>query len=70
MKIGDIRASCIACGGDDFEPLDPLAPSSVLKCSACGANYSYLELIDQIGEQAMARANKALDERQRKKPQN
>jgi hypothetical protein len=71
VKIHDIAASCIACRGGDFQPLssDPLGPGSMLKCSACGATYDYLELIDQVGEEAMSRANKALDERRKKKPQ-
>jgi hypothetical protein len=42
--------------------------ASTLKCSACDASYTYLQLIDQIGEEAMRRANKGLDDLQKKPP--
>jgi hypothetical protein len=69
VAIGDIAAECEDCGGAEFEPLSsaPLRLASPLKCSACGARYTYLQLLDQIGEEAMRRANKALD-KLRKKP--
>jgi hypothetical protein len=41
---------------------EPLRLASDLKCSACGTNIKYLALLDQIGEEAMRRANKAIDE--------
>ncbi len=68
VRIGDIAAGCVECGGGEFEPLsaEPLRLASTWKCSACGASYTYLQLIDQIGEEAMRRANKAVDELQRK----
>lgn len=64
INIGDITAACRACGGTDFEPLSPeaLRLSSELKCTACGAKVKYLALLDQIGEEAMRRANQAIDE--------
>ena len=70
VSIGDIAARCVECGGGEFEPLsaEPLRMASTLKCSACGASYTYLQLIDQIGEEAMWRANKALDALQKKPP--
>jgi hypothetical protein len=71
VSIGDIAAGCADCGGGEFEPLsaEPLRLASTLKCSACGASYTYLQLIDQIGEEAMRRANKGLDELQTKPPE-
>jgi hypothetical protein len=71
VSIGDIAAGCVECGAGEFEPLwaEPLRLASTLKCSACGASYTYLELIDQIGEEAMRRANKAVDELQKKPPE-
>jgi hypothetical protein len=68
VKIHDIAALCVACGGGEFESLSAqrLGPGSLLKCSGCGARYSYVQLIDQIGEQAMRQANTALDEQQKK----
>jgi hypothetical protein len=70
VKIRDISASCVACGGGEFEPLSPgpLGLTSMLKCSSCGTSYTYLQLIDVIGEEAMRRANKALDQLRKKKP--
>lgn len=72
VKIRDIATSCAKCGGGEFEPLSPgpLGPTSRLKCSGCGSGYSYVQLIDRIGEEAMRRANRVLDERQNKKPPN
>ena len=63
VSIGDIAAGCVECGDGEFEPLsaEPLRLASTLKCSACGASYTYLQLIDQIGEEAMRRVNKDPD---------
>jgi hypothetical protein len=70
VSIGDIAAGCVACGGGEFEPLsaEPLRLASTLKCSVCGASYTYLQLIDQIGDEAMRRANNGLDYLQKKPP--
>ena len=70
VAIGDIAAGCVECGGGEFEPLSaaPLRLASHLKCSACSTRYTYLQLIDQIGEEAMRRANKALDELKKPPP--
>lgn len=64
IKIGDITASCARCGEKDFQPLSPgtLRLATELKCSACGHRVKYLGLLDQIGEEAMRRANKAINE--------
>jgi len=64
ISIGDITAACPRCGGTDFEPLSagPLRLATELKCTACGASVRYLALLDQIGEEAMRRANKAIEE--------
>ena len=64
ISIGDITAECRRCGGTDFEPLSAgsLRLASELKCTGCGARAKYLALLDQIGEEAMRRANKAIDE--------
>ena len=71
VKIHDIAASCPSCGAGEFEPLspEPLRLASTLECSVCRARYTYLRLIDQIGEEAMRRL-KTLDGLQRKKPPN
>jgi hypothetical protein len=68
IGIGDITASCPQCGGAEFEPLSPgpLRLASELKCKACGADVKYLALLDQIGEEAMRRANEAIDDLKRR----
>jgi len=70
VAIGDITAQCARCGGNDFEPLSaaPLRLASELKCTGCGAQVKYLALLDQIGEEAMRRANKAIDELKKRPP--
>jgi hypothetical protein len=64
IRIGDITAACVRCGGTDFEPLGagPLRLASELQCAGCGTRVKYLALLDQIGEEAMRRANKAIEE--------
>jgi hypothetical protein len=68
VNIRDITAWCVWCNGDEFEPLQvgQLRLSSDLKCRGCGARYTYLQLLDQIGEEALRRANKAMDELKRR----
>lgn len=64
ISIGDITAACPQCGGVEFEPQSggPLRLATELKCPACGKRVKYLLLLDQIGEEAMRRANQALEE--------
>jgi hypothetical protein len=63
ISIGDITARCPRCEGAEFEPLTegPLRLASEFKCNACGARVRYLALLDQIGEEAMRRANDAIE---------
>ena len=64
INIGDITAACARCGGTDFQPVSAgsLRLATELKCTQCGSKVKYLQLLDQIGEEAMRRANKAIDE--------
>jgi hypothetical protein len=64
VSIRDIQAWCVWCGGSEFEPLTPgpLRLATDLKCNACGARFTYLQLLDQIGEEAIRRANRAMDD--------
>jgi hypothetical protein len=64
VNIGDITAACAGCGGTDFDPTapGPLRLASELKCVRCGTTVKYLSLLDQIGEEAMRRANRAIEE--------
>ena len=70
VSIGDITARCKGCGGSDFESLSAgaLRLSTELKCSKCGEKVRYLSLLDQIGEEAMRRANQAIDELKKRPP--
>lgn len=63
VRIHDIAAACPRCGGSEFEQASggPLRLPSELKCSDCGAKTRYLALLDQIGEEAIRRANEAID---------
>ena len=65
VKVRDIAARCLVCRRDEFEPSspEPLKARSMLRCAGCGAGYTYVQLIDQIGEEAMRRANEALHAR-------
>jgi hypothetical protein len=69
ISIGDITARCPRCEGAEFEPLSegPLRLASEFKCSACGAKAKYLALLDQIGEEAMRRANDAIEALKKRK---
>lgn len=71
VSVGDITAQCTRCAGTDFEPLSagPLRLATELKCGQCGARARYLSLLDQIGEEAMRRANRAIEEL-KKRPRN
>jgi len=64
VRIHDITALCPRCSGIEFEPLSagPLRLPSELRCTACGARTRYLALLDQIGEEAMRRANRAIED--------
>lgn len=64
VRIHDITAACPRCGGNDFEPLTPgpVRLPTELRCINCGAKTRYLALLDQIGEEAMRRANRAIED--------
>jgi hypothetical protein len=69
VSIGDITAQCEACRGTEFELLSPgaLRLTSELRCRGCAMKCKYLALLDQIGEEAMRRANEAIEELKKKK---
>jgi hypothetical protein len=67
VSIGDITAECPHCGATEFEPQSAgaLHLATEMKCAGCGAKTRYLALLDRIGEEAMRRANRAIDELRR-----
>jgi hypothetical protein len=62
VSVGDINARCKGCSGTDFKILKPgtLRLTSLMTCTACDRVTTYLDLLDDIGEQAMQRANESL----------
>lgn len=70
VQIHDITAACRHCGGTNFQPLTAgrLRLPSELRCIGCGAKTRYLTLLDQIGEEAMRRANEAIEELKKNRP--
>lgn len=71
VSVRDIVARCRNCGGSDFDPLPggELRLTTALACTSCGEKTSYRELLEQIGEEAMKRANEAIAKlKKRKKP--
>ena len=69
VAVRDIAARCRICGKTDFRPMaaGELRLTSVLSCTACGHRVTHRELLEQIGEEAIRRANDAI-ERLRRRP--
>ena len=70
VKIHDIAAACPRCGSAEFEQVtdESLRLPSELRCTACGMTTRYLALLNQIGEEAMRRANRAIENLKKKRP--
>lgn len=70
VSVRDVAAKCPGCGGMQFTPLAPgaLHPDSPMKCDGCGAETTYRGLLEQIGEEAMRRANESLAALKKKAP--
>lgn len=68
VAVRDIAARCRKCGKKDFEPLvaGELRLSSTLACTACGTHTTYRDLLEQIGEEAIRRANEAIERLKRR----
>ena len=62
VSVGDINARCKGCGGTDFKVLRPAALrlTSLMTCTGCDRVTTYFDLLNDIGEQAMSRANESL----------
>lgn len=69
VSVRDVTAKCPTCGSTEFDSMhEPLRLTTLLRCSQCGAKTSYRDLLHQIGEEAMRRANQALEELRKKWP--
>ena len=68
VAVRDIAARCRRCGSTDFRPAaaDELRLTSALLCSGCGERATYRELLEQIGEEAIRRANDAIERLKRR----
>lgn len=60
VAVRDIAARCRKCGKTDFTLSGELRLTSVLACTACGQPATYRELLEQIGEEAIRRANESI----------
>ena len=63
VSVGDISARCKSCEGKEFRLADDgaLRLVSRMACVQCGHVTTYRELLESIGEEAMRRANEALE---------
>ena len=64
VSVRDIAARCKGCGGTDFKKVNGAAGdrlASVMACTGCGLETTYRDLLESIGEEAMRRANDALE---------
>lgn len=66
INVRSIVAQCGKCGADDFQPLDGkrqvLASQTTMRCCACGATATYIDLVMQIAEKAVAASAATLAE--------
>jgi hypothetical protein len=70
VAVRDIAARCRNCGKSDFKPLPggDLRLATAMACTSCGQKTTYRDLLEQIGEEAMKRANEAIARLKRQKP--
>ena len=63
VTVRDIKARCNDCGGTGFNRRGRGTPKLATRmyCARCGLSTTYRALLEGIGEEAMRRANKALE---------
>jgi len=65
VELHNIVAECPSCHGTDFEPhgvrRELIASQTPMACTRCGAHTSYMALLIQIGDKAIARSLETLD---------
>ena len=73
VHVRNIAATCRKCGGDDFATSSgkrfELASQTSMRCTSCGTVSTYIELIMQIAEKAVAISAATLEEIRRKRGQ-
>lgn len=71
INVRDIAAKCEKCGGEDWYAADGkrhvLGSQTTMRCAACGATCSYVDLIMQIAEKAVAASAATLAEVRRRR---
>lgn len=70
VNVRSIVAQCGKCGADDFQPLDgkrQVLSQTTMRCSACGATVTYIDLVMQIAEKAVAASAATLAEVRRRR---
>jgi hypothetical protein len=64
VELHNIVAECPSCHGTDFEPQgvrrELIASQTPMACMRCGAHTSYIALLIQIGDKAIARSLETL----------
>lgn len=70
VSVRDITAKCRSCGGTDFAPSGggEANLATTMTCTRCAAATTYRELLEQIGEEAIRRANEAIEGLRKKGP--
>ena len=65
VELHNIVAECPLCHGTDFEPQgasrEAIASQTPMACARCGAHSSYIALLIQIGDKAIARSTETLE---------
>ena len=65
VELHNIVAECLSCHGTDFEPHgvrgEAIASQTPMVCARCGAHSSYIALLIQIGDKAIARSTETLE---------
>lgn len=66
LNVRNIVAQCPKCGADDFAAGGgkrfEFASQTTMRCIACGATTTYIELMMQIADKAVALSTSTLEE--------
>jgi hypothetical protein len=69
--VRNIAAQCLKCGSEDWLPLDGkrqvFGSQTTMRCAGCQATTTYVELIIQIAEKAVAASAATLAEVRRRR---